>query len=95
MSDNAEIAKLLPLAELVAIADYARRQGPYFPQRWQFVVPKIRPLDQWVAHSLAADFAMAPSDTLHGFMDYHPIEQVGPYGVRRTRPYYEFNGCLL
>lgn len=93
MSDHAEIAKLVPLAELVAIADQARKQAPRYPERWMFRVARLRP-DKMKPYS--ASDSDDPVFCLEGMMEHHPIERRSvPGGVRHTRHYYEFNGCLL
>ncbi len=87
------IAALLPLAELVAIADAARRNAPRYPEVWAFRVPRLRP------HEMKP---YSPSDSaepflcFEGTMEHHPVEERScPGGVRHIHHYYRFNGCLL
>lgn len=90
------IASMVPLADLIAIADQARRQAPHYPDQWRFRIPRrpdYRP--DFTRPSLLPD----PADMLfcfEGTLKHHPVERRSiPGGVRHTRHYYEFNGCLL
>lgn len=87
------IASMVPLADLIAIADQARKQAPHYPDQWRFRIPRLRPHEM---KPYSASDSDEPFPCLEGTLKHHPVERRSiPGGVRHTRHYYEFNGCLL